>query len=120
MYYKDLEVWKEAMKLVTEVYKLTENYPKSEIFGLTNQIRRSVVSIPSNIAEGIVRYSDKDTLRFLDIAFGSLAELETQLLISQNLGYILEVDLINEQISRVNALLLGLIKFYKKQLKDMP
>lgn len=120
MYYKDLEVWKEAMKLVTEVYKLTENYPQSEIFGLANQIRRSVVSIPSNIAEGTVRYSDKDTLRFLDIAFGSLAELETQLLISQNLGYILEVDLINEQISRVNALLLGLIKFYKKQLKDMP
>ena len=66
MYYKDLEVWKEAMKLVTEVYKLTENYPKSEIFGLTNQIRRSVVSIPSNIAEGTVRYSDKDTLRLVN------------------------------------------------------
>ncbi len=120
MYYKDLEVWKEAIQLVNEVYKLTENFPKSEIFGLTNQIRRSVVSIPSNIAEGTVKYSDKDTLKFLDIALGSLAELETQVLISQNLGYISEVRVINDSISRINALLLGLIKFYKKQLNDMP
>ena len=58
MYYKDMEVWKESIKLVTDIYKITETYPQSELFGLTNQIRRSVISIPSNIAEGSVKHSD--------------------------------------------------------------
>ena len=115
MYYKDLEVWKEAMILVTDVYKLTEDFPQNEIFGLTSQIRRCVVSMPSNIAEGSVKSSDKDTLKFLDIARGSLAELDTQILISKNLDFIDEIEFIEKRISYVNVLLSGLIKYYKKQ-----
>ena len=118
MYYKDLEVWKEAIKLVTYVYQITENYPKSEQFGIISQIRRCVISIPSNISEGVVKHSDKETLRFLDIALGSLAELDTQMIISQNLGYIQSYESVEIQISKVNALLNGLINYYNKQLKD--
>ena len=75
MYYKELEVWKEAIDLVTSVYKVTENYPKTEVYGIVNQVRRCAISVPSNISEGVVKHSDKETLRFLDIALGSLAEL---------------------------------------------
>ena len=118
MYYKDMEVWKESIKLVTDIYKITETYPQSELFGLTNQIRRSVISIPSNIAEGSVKHSDKESLRFFDIALGSLAELDTQMLISQNLNFINNYDTIEQQISKVRALLIGLAKYYEKQLND--
>lgn len=118
MYYKDLEAWKEAIKLVKYVYNITNSYPKSEIYGITNQIRRCAVSIPSNISEGVVRHSDKETLRFLDIACGSLAELDTQMILSEQLGYIKDNEDVEFQISKVNALLIGLIKYYNKQLKD--
>ena len=118
MYYKDMEVWKESIKLVTDIYKITETYPQSELFGLTNQLRRSVISIPSNIAEGSVKHSDKESLRFLDIALGSLAELDTQMLISQNLNFINNYDTIEQQISKIRALLIGLAKYYEKQLND--
>ena len=118
MFYKDLEVWKEGIKLVKSVYEITGTYPKTEIYGIVNQIRKSVVSIPSNIAEGVVKHSDKETLRFLDIALGSLAELDTQLIISEQLGYINSYETIELQISKVNALLSGLIKYYNKQFKD--
>ena len=118
MHYKELEVWKEAIKLVTNLYNITNNYPKEEIYGITNQIRRCVISVPSNIAEGVVKHSDKETLRFLDIALGSLAELDTQMIISEQLGYIKSYEAIEQQISKVNALLNGLVKYYNKQLKD--
>ena len=118
MYYKDLEVWKEAINLVTSIYKITDSYPKAELFGIISQIRRCVVSVPSNISEGVVKHSDKETLRFLDIALGSLAELDTQMIISQNLGYINDNEIIEKQISKVRALLNGLINYYNKQLKD--
>ncbi len=117
MYYKELEVWKEAIKLVTYVYQITANYPKSEQFGIVSQIRRCVISIPSNISEGAVKHSDKETLRFLDIALGSLAELDTQMIISQNLGYIETYEAAEIQISKVNALLNGLINYYNKQIE---
>jgi len=110
-----MEIWKEAIDFVTNTYNLTKDFPKSEIFGLVNQIQRCVVSIPSNIAEGVVKHSDKDTLRFLDIALGSLAELDTQVIIALNLGYITDDKGIQKQISKVQALLSGLIKYYKKQ-----
>lgn len=116
MYYKDMEVWKEAMHLVTDIYKITDNFPKSELFGIISQMRRCVISIPSNIAEGVVKHSDKETLRFLDMSIGSLAELDTQVLIAQNLGFILDIEDIISQISKVQALLKGLIKYYQKQL----
>ncbi len=118
MYYKDLEIWKESIKLVADIYKITEAYPKNEVFGIVSQIRRAAISIPSNIAEGTVKHSDKETLRFLDIALGSLAELDTQMLISENLGFINNYKDIEQKISKVRALLTGLIKYYDKQLND--
>lgn len=118
MYYKDMEVWKEAIKLVTEIYNITEKYPKNEAFGIVSQIRRAAISIPSNIAEGVVKHSNKETLRFLDIALGSLAELDTQMILSENLRYINNYKDVEIQISKVRALLTGLIKYYNKQLND--
>ena len=82
MNYRDLDVWKYSRELVKKVYLLTKKFPKEEIYGLTNQIRRSVVSVPSNIAEGIGRLSNKETIHFLYIAKGSLQEVETQLYLS--------------------------------------
>lgn len=118
MHYKELEVWKEARKLVSEVYKLTSNFPKSEIFGLVSQINRSVISIPSNIAEGCARYSDKDTNKFIDIAIGSIAELDTQLILAQDLGFTTyDEDLIN-LVNKVNALLQGLKKYVNTAIND--
>ena len=118
MYYKDLEVWKEAIVLVTNIYKVTATFPDNERFGITNQLRRCVVSIPSNIAEGTVKHSDKETLRFLDMALGSLAELDTQLIISEQLGLTTEMNSYFEQVARVRALLSGLIKFYQKRVNE--
>ena len=86
--HKDLDVWKESMNLAKEVYKLTERFPREEIFGLTSQMRRAAVSIPSNIAEGAARKSDKEFIQFLHVSLGSLAEVETQLLLSRELGFL--------------------------------
>lgn len=86
--YRDLLVWQKAMSIVTEVYSLTQTFPASEIYGLISQIRRSAVSIPSNIAEGYGRHSTGDYKRFLQIAVGSLFELQTQIEIASNLNYI--------------------------------
>jgi four helix bundle protein len=86
--YRDLETWQKAIDLVEEVYEETKDFPKEEIYGLRNQIRRAAVSIPSNIAEGQGRESTKDFLRHLSIAYGSLCETETQLVIACRLGYI--------------------------------
>jgi four helix bundle protein len=86
--YRDLIVWQKSMALITEVYKLTKNFPQDEMYGLVVQMRRSSVSIPSNIAEGYGRNSTPDYIRFLKIALGSLYEVQTQLHISLNLNYI--------------------------------
>jgi len=86
--YKDLVAWQKAMNLVTAVYRATAGFPKEEQFGLTSQLRRAAVSIPSNIAEGQGRLSEKEFCYFLGQARGSLMEVETQLQIAQNLGYL--------------------------------
>ncbi len=86
--YKDLSVWQKSMDLVAEIYNLTQLLPKEETFGLTNQMRRAAVSVPSNIAEGHSRFSKKEYKQFISIAHGSTAELETQLLICEKLGYL--------------------------------
>lgn len=86
--YKDLIVWQKSMNLVMQVYKLTNNYPRSEIYGLVSQIRRAAISIPSNIAEGRSRSTRKDFRKFLIQAYASLSELETQMEISLRLGYL--------------------------------
>ena len=88
MNHKDLEVWKKSMDLVALVYQLTNDFPDTEKFGLTNQLRRAVVSIPSNIAEGAGRDSSPQFNQFLNIAFGSSYELQTQLIISERLNFI--------------------------------
>lgn len=86
--YRDLLVWKQAMELVTLIYKLTQAFPKEETYGLTNQIRRAAVSIPSNIAEGHARGHLKEYIQFLSVSIGSLAELQTQMVIAQQLSYV--------------------------------
>ena len=88
--FNDLIAWRRAMDFVEEIYKVTQRFPKEELFGLTSQLRRAVVSIPSNIAEGQSRRSSKEFLQFLGIARGSLGEVETQILIATRLHYIPE------------------------------
>lgn len=90
--FRDLRVWRDAINLTTNIYRLTSKFPKYELYGLSQQIRRAAVSVPSNIAEGKGRYSDRDFVRFLLVARGSLLELETQLIIAQELGYVSEGD----------------------------
>ena len=92
--YKDLIVWQKAIDLAISIYRLTENFPKSEIYGLTSQMRRASISIPSNIAEGRMRRSRKEFIRFLLIAYGSGAELETQIEIAKRLPKIREMDFV--------------------------
>ncbi len=104
--YKDLLVWQKAMKLVLLVYEYTKDFPASENFGLTSQIRRSVVSIPSNIAEGSKRKTKKDFQQFISIALGSGAELETQIEISKQLKYgnnvkIKEIENLSNEVMRM-------------------
>jgi len=86
--FRDLDVWKRGIQLVTHVYDVSKSFPQSELYGLTNQIRRSAVSVPSNIAEGRMRGHKAEFRQFLFIALGSLAEIETQLIIADELGYI--------------------------------
>jgi four helix bundle protein len=86
--YKDLIAWRKAMDLVTDVYRVTQSFPRDELYGLTNQLGRAAVSVPSNIAEGQARFSRKEFHHFLSHARGSLVEVETQLAIAQNLGYL--------------------------------
>ena len=86
--FKDLEIWRLSRIFCSLIYKATEDFPEKEKFGITNQMRRASVSIPSNIAEGASRKSNKDFSRFLEIAIGSAYELETQLLISNDLGFL--------------------------------
>ena len=86
--HKNLIVWQKSMELVTAIYVATKTFPKEELFGIVLQMRRSAVSIPSNIAEGYGRVYDKETVKFLSVALGSASELETQLIISKDLDYI--------------------------------
>jgi four helix bundle protein len=112
--HKDLEVWRKAMDLAAQVYSLAARFPKEELYGLTSQIRRSAVSIPSNIAEDAARHSRKEFIQFLHIASGSVAELETQLLLAIRMGFI-SGDSIISHIEEVRKLLLGLLRSLKKK-----
>ena len=88
--FKDLKIWQKGIEIVSDIYIATKKFPKEELYGLTSQIRRSAISVPSNIAEGFRRYHDKEYKQFLYIALGSCAELETQIAIAKNLKYITE------------------------------
>ena len=110
--HKKLQLWKQSMDLVIEVYRATENFPAQEIYGLTNQTRRASVSIPSNIAEGAARQTKREFINYLHIAQGSLSELDTQLELAKRLGYLDEETWQNlgERMERVDKMITGLIR----------
>jgi four helix bundle protein len=112
--HKNLDVWNRAMDLAAEVYSLTGQFPKDEVFGLVSQARRAAVSIPSNIAEGAARNSRKEYIQFLYVALGSVAELETQLLLAAGLKLAPNTDVL-DRVERVRQLLLGLLRFLKRK-----
>lgn len=113
--FKELLVWKKSIEFVTEIYEITAAFPSEEKFGLVSQIRRSAVSIPSNIAEGNARRSSSDYIQFLKIARGSGAEVETQIIISQNLGFMsdLECEQLTSKITEIMKMIDGLINYLK-------
>lgn len=113
--YKELQVWQKSIDFVTETYKVTGEFPAEEKFGLISQIRRASVSIASNIAEGNSRRSTLDYIQFLKIARGSAAEVETQIIISKNLGFIKDADFtdLSFKISELLKMLNGLINYLK-------
>jgi four helix bundle protein len=119
--HKDLTVWKKSMNLVILIYKVTGKFPKEELFGLTSQMRRAAVSIPSNIAEGHGRHSEKEVIRFLYISLGSASELETQILLSNKLDFLNEEDFnqLNELNNEVLKMLASLIRSKNNELVNL-
>ncbi len=112
--HKDLDVWKLGMDLVEEIYKMTKTFPKEELYGLTSQMRRSAISIPSNIAEGAARKGNAEFIQYLYISLGSLSELETQVLISIRLKYLNDESLL-DSITIISKKLINLIKYHKSK-----
>ncbi|MEY1639644.1 four helix bundle protein [Tenuifilum osseticum] len=113
MDHKELDAWKVAVDLSVEIYSLTQSFPKEENFGLVQQIRRSTISIPSNIAEGCARGSSKETINFLYVSLGSLAELETQIIIASKLGFVNGIDELLKKLNKLKQVILGLIRYLK-------
>ena len=116
--HKDLRVWHQGIELVTAIYLMTKTYPKEEIFGLVSQMRRAAISVPSNIAEGYARGTDREKLHFLRISSGSMSEIETQVMLSLNLGYISQESYkeLSEKVTSVWKQLNALISSIKKRL----
>ena len=110
--FRDLNVWKKGMEIVEEVYKATQKFPSYELYGLTTQMRRAAISIPSNIAEGFARKHNKEYKQFLYVVLGSSSELETQIEISLRLGFIVDekLDVLLEKIDHANRMTMNLIK----------
>ena len=117
MYHRDLKVWQESINLVRIIYDVILGFPKNEEYGLASQIRRAAVSIPSNIAEGCGRGTNKELYHFLNVASGSLAEVETQLFIAKSLGYIDDLNAIDKQMETVQKLLAGFKKHIKTEIE---
>ncbi len=109
--FKQLRIWLKGMGVVKDTYEITRSYPKEEQYGLTSQMRRSAVSVPSNIAEGFRRYHPKEYKQFLRISMGSCAELETQVLISKDLGYLGEekAGVICEELDHLSRMIMALL-----------
>ena len=110
--FKDLKIWKRGMKLVEDIYTNTRTFPKEEVYGLTSQLRRSAISIPSNISEGFARFHNKEYKQFLYMSLGSSAELTTQIIIASRLGYIDNVNSDNllHDVEEISKMTMGLIK----------
>ena len=115
--YTSLNVWIISRELVKQLYLLTKDFPKEEVYGLTSQMRRAAISIPSNIAEGVARNHDKETLHFLHISKGSLYELETQLYLAFDIGYLNEEQLsfILNKVEDCKKLISGFISYYRNK-----
>jgi four helix bundle protein len=111
MNYKELDAWKESIELVQLVYEITQKFPSEEKFGLVSQLRRASVSVPSNIAEGCSRSSNKEYKRFVEIALGSILELETQLIIAAKLKLIHSEHPVFKKIENTIKIMHGLIRF---------
>ncbi|MEZ4810524.1 MAG: four helix bundle protein [Allomuricauda sp.] len=111
--FRELDVWKDARVLVKEIYSATQHLPESEKFGLVSQINRSAISIPANIAEGCSKYSQKDFVRFLQISLGSAYELETHIILCQDLDFIpnREANIFLKKIQRLQRRIASLIKY---------
>jgi four helix bundle protein len=118
--YQDLKVWQLSMDLAEQIYCLSESFPKHEVYQLSSQMQRAAVSIPSNIAEGHARESTKEFLRYLSIALGSLAELETQVILAQRRAYIKKEELLStlSKTNETGKMLRGLQKSLKAKLRD--
>lgn len=117
--HKDLNVWKLAMDLAVDIYKVTRDYPRDELFAMVSQMRRAVTSISFNIAEGYGRGTSQETLRFLYIASGSASELDTQIILSERLGYISknQTELLLEKITTVRKMISSLIASLKRTIE---
>jgi len=113
--HKELEVWKQAIELAKMVYQLTATFPSSELYGLVSQMRRSAVSIASNIAEGAARATDKEFIHFLHITLGSLAELDTQYILARELGFTESSLALETGIESVRKMTVGLIKYLRSK-----
>jgi four helix bundle protein len=120
--HKKLEAWKQSMDLVIEIYRTTENFPGQEIYGLTNQIRRAAISIPSNIAEGAARQTKKEFTNYLHMAQGSLSELDTQIELARRLGYFDQETfrMLDERLERIDKMITGLIHHLSKSAGKKP
>jgi four helix bundle protein len=116
--HKRLEVWQKSLQLTKVIYEITKKLPADEKYGLVSQMRRAAVSIPSNIAEGAARQTQKDTLQFFIIARGSLSELDTQVELTKIMSMISEVDIqsIHKQIDSVDSLLSGLVRYRRSKI----
>ena len=115
--HKNLKVYKESMDFVSSIYKITKGFPDDEKFGLTSQMRRAAISIPSNIAEGAARKNTKEYIQFLYYSLGSASEIETQLDLAERLGFWKQTGTMQEQIHYIISMLTGLIKSLQKKLK---
>ena len=116
MIYRDLDVWKLSLQLVADIYRLTETFPRFEVYGLASQMQRAAVSIPSNIAEGSGRKTTKDFVHFLYVAKGSMLELETQIEIARILSYTQDIDELIISIKRLRSMITALINSLEKRL----
>jgi four helix bundle protein len=114
--HKDLDIWKMGLDIVERIYQITVKFPKDEQFGLTAQMRRAAVSIPSNIAEGAARNSKREFLQYQYISLGSLSEVETQLLIANRLGYLNDQEIL-EHVEHLRMKMLNFIKYLKEKAR---
>ncbi len=115
--HRDLEVWKESVELVTKIYRASQSFPKHELYGLTQQLRKAAVSVPSNLAEGAARASRKEFIYFLRIARGSLSEVETQIEIANRLGYLTNPKEVSDSLLTVRKMISSLLSAVRRSGK---